>query len=69
MPQAKERPSRIVFEDSTEVEKHVVYGSAFHVSSYCMRNDRKVYLRWHSGLNCFYPKDMSLDKVRQICGY
>lgn len=64
---AKPRPSRIVFEDSTEVEKHIVHGSAFHVSAYVIRNDQKIYLHWHSGLNVFYPKFMPLEKVREIC--
>lgn len=64
----KPRPSRIVFEDSTKVEQYVVYGSAFHKTAYTRRSDIRVDLDWHPGLNCFYPKSMSLDEVRKICG-
>jgi hypothetical protein len=64
---AKPKPRRIVFEDSTEVEKHVVYGSAFHKTAYIRRNGQEIELDWHSGLNCFYPKSMPLEKVRELC--
>lgn len=65
----EQRLQRIVFEDSTEIEMCIVYGSAFHVSPYTMRNDRTIYLHWHSDMNVFYPKSMSLERVRRICGF
>lgn len=64
---AKSRPSRIVFEDSTEVEKYIVYGSAFHRTAYTRRGDVRIELDWHPGLNCFYPKSMPLERVRFLC--
>lgn len=63
----KLRPSRIVFEDSTEVEKHIVYGSAFHGTAYIKRDGIHIALDWHPGLNCFYPKSMPIEKVRELC--
>ncbi len=64
----KLRPQRIVFEDSTEVEKHIVYGSAFHGTAYIKRDGKQIDLDWHPGMNVYYPHGMSLDKVRNICG-
>jgi hypothetical protein len=67
MASKKLRPQRIVFETSTEVEKHIVYGSAFHGTAYFGSYSKRIDLNWHPGLNCYYPKSMPLDKVRKLC--
>jgi hypothetical protein len=58
-------PSRVILENSTSVERHIVQGLREPWTSV---NGRVIELTFYSGLNVFYAKGMDIDKVRQIAG-
>ena len=60
----KQRPSRVVFDNSTSIEMHIVHGLR---EPWTRINGKIITLEFYSGLNVFYAKGMALEKVREIC--